>query len=185
MSRLPSTGPSLQRYLRQQARTAQRQQQSSAFNLSGVTVTPDGLSIPNAVLLSLVVPAAFSSSVTNFGLSAGLNVLTSTTLTVPPGFTGAVILGTSRVFAMNNETTGDYVTSRLYMPLSTTPAATATLILNNGGSGTNHAPNSAVLTGLVAGDPVVLQLQAGTSTITIVADSQNVASIDGVVFWTR
>ena len=86
---------------------------------------------------------------------------------------------------MNNETTGDYVTSRLYVPLGTTPAATATLILDSGGSGTNHAPNSVVLTGLSGGDSVVLQLQAGTSTITIVADSQNVASIDGVVLWTR
>ena len=43
MSRLPSTGPSLQRYLRQQARAAQRQQQSSAFNLSGTSVTAEGV----------------------------------------------------------------------------------------------------------------------------------------------
>jgi hypothetical protein len=41
MSKLPSTGPSLQRYLRQQARTAQRQQQSSAFNLSGTSVVAE------------------------------------------------------------------------------------------------------------------------------------------------
>jgi len=185
MSKLPTLRPSLLDYLTEQKRNAKRQANSSAFNRSGVTVTPDGLSIPNDVLVSPIVPDAFSSAVTNFGLSAGLNTLTSVTLIVPTGFTGAVVLGTSRVFAYNNESLGDYVTSRLYMPLSTTPVATATLILNNGDSGTNHAPNSAVLTGLAAGDPVVLQLQAGTSTITIVADSQNVASIDGVVLWTR
>ena len=43
MSRLPSTGPSLQRYLRQQARTAQRLQQSSAFARSGTSVTAEGV----------------------------------------------------------------------------------------------------------------------------------------------
>jgi hypothetical protein len=41
LSKLPSTGPSLQRYLRQQARAAQRQQQSSAFNLSGTSVVAE------------------------------------------------------------------------------------------------------------------------------------------------
>jgi len=43
MSRLPSTGPSLQRYLRQQARAAQRQQQSSAFARSGMSVSAEGI----------------------------------------------------------------------------------------------------------------------------------------------
>jgi len=43
MSKLPSTGPSLQRYLRQQARTAQRQQQSSSFNRSGLSPTAEGV----------------------------------------------------------------------------------------------------------------------------------------------
>ena len=43
MSKLPSTGPSLQRYLRQQAHTAQRQQQSSAFARSGTSVTAEGV----------------------------------------------------------------------------------------------------------------------------------------------
>ena len=149
---------------------------SGAAGLESVTVGP--VTAPPA-------SARFSALVTNFGLSAGLNVLTSTTLTVPPGFTGAVILGTSRVFAYNNMPLGDYLSSRLYVPLSTTPPVTATLILPNGDCGTNHAPNSAVLTGLVAGDSIVLQLQAGTSTDTWTADSQNVASIDGIVIWTR
>ena len=43
MSRLPSTGPSLQRWLRQQERKAQRQQQSSAFARSGTSVTAEGV----------------------------------------------------------------------------------------------------------------------------------------------
>ena len=43
MSKLPSTGPSLQRWLRQQERKAQRQQQSSAFARSGTSVTAEGV----------------------------------------------------------------------------------------------------------------------------------------------
>ena len=100
MSRLPSTGPSLRRYLRQQARAAQRQQQSSAFNLSGTSVVAedvtevDGtlnvvgnlnvsgpavitgtLSLPagiidNAALANPVVPQGVFGSVSNFALTA-------------------------------------------------------------------------------------------------------------------
>ena len=43
MSKLPSTGPSLQRWLRQQERKAQRQQQSSAFARSGTSVSAEGV----------------------------------------------------------------------------------------------------------------------------------------------
>ena len=44
MSRLPETGPSLTRWLRQQERNAQRQANSSAFNRSGISITAEGVS---------------------------------------------------------------------------------------------------------------------------------------------
>ena len=43
MSRLPETGPSLSRWLRQQERKAQRQQNSSAFARSGTKVVAEGV----------------------------------------------------------------------------------------------------------------------------------------------
>ena len=52
MSRLPSTGPSLQRYLRQQARTALRMRNSSAFARSGTSVSAEGVVTVDGMLTS-------------------------------------------------------------------------------------------------------------------------------------
>jgi len=135
MSRLPSTGPSLQRYLRQQARTAQRQQQSSAFNLSGTSVVAedvtevDGslnvvgslnvsgpavitgtLSLPagiidNAALASPVVPQAVYFS-DSHTLIAASAIVSTATFTVPAGFTSAIVSVAVQANGVNQNTTG-------------------------------------------------------------------------------
>jgi len=88
MSRLPSTGPSLQRYLRQQARTAQRQQQSSAFALSGTSVTAEGVVTVDGELdingpLAVHGTAAFDGNTT-----IGGNAAITGTLSLPAGIIG-------------------------------------------------------------------------------------------------
>jgi len=136
MSRLPSTGPSLQRYLRQQARTAQRQQQSSAFNLSGTSVVAENVtevdgtlnvvgnlnvSGPAVITGTLSLPAGIINndalanptmgqkvyaSAQNFAPSTTLTTVLTTTITVPAGFTTADVDVIARVYAINPNTTG-------------------------------------------------------------------------------
>ena len=191
MSRLPSTGPSLQRYLRQQARTAQRQQQSSAFNLSGVTVTTDGLSIPNDVLVSPVVPQSIYASVSNFALTTTPTTLQTTTITVPAGMTSSVVTVMARVFAINPNTTGgpagtglDYLfchptvgaVSGAEMPLVATGSQ---------GSAMNVSPLSTVLTGLTGGGTFTITVNASTDYLSWSAYTNNVAEISGNILWFR
>ena len=85
MSRLPSTGPSLQRYLRQQARAAQRQQQSSAFNLSGTSVVAADVTEVDGTLN--VVGNLDVSGTANFdgNTTIGGNAAITGTLSLPSG----------------------------------------------------------------------------------------------------
>ena len=85
MSRLPSTGPSLQRYLRQQARAAQRQQQSSAFNLSGTSVVAADVTEVDGTLN--VVGDLDVSGTANFdgNTTIGGNAAITGTLSLPSG----------------------------------------------------------------------------------------------------
>ena len=139
MSRLPSTGPSLRRYLRQQARTAQRQQQSSAFNLSGTSVVApdvtevDGtlnvvgnlnvsgpaaitgtLSLPagiidNAALASPVQVGSASASVTNFATTATNADIATASITVPTGFTQALVFANAIGGVWNSNAVFEYI----------------------------------------------------------------------------
>jgi len=85
VSRLPETGPSLSRWLRQQERLAQRQASSSAFARSGITVTSEGVTTvtgtltlqPSTITETELAPAAVTApaladgSVTAPALGAG------------------------------------------------------------------------------------------------------------------
>ena len=85
MSRLPSTGPSLQRWLRQQERKAQRQQQSSAFARSGTSVTAENVTEVDGTLnvvgnLDVTGTANFDGNTT-----IGGNAAITGTLSLPSG----------------------------------------------------------------------------------------------------
>ena len=85
MSRLPETGPSLTRWLRQQERNAQRQANSSSFARSGITPTGEGVSTVTGTLTlqpatitatelalaAVTAPALADGSVTAPALGAG------------------------------------------------------------------------------------------------------------------
>ena len=196
MSRLPSTGPSLQRYLRQQARTAQRQQQSSAFNLSGVTVTPDGLSIPNDVLVSPVMPQGVFTSVSNFALTGRnpvtvADVISTTTITVPAGMTSAVVSVISRVFAINSNTTGgintfggDYFFAQTGIA-GFLDAALPKVVDGSGSSDIAVSPFAEVLTGLTPGGTFTITIGACSDYLNWPAFPNNLATVSGNILWLR
>ena len=196
MGRLPSTGPSLQHYLRQQARAAQRQQQSSAFNLSGVTVTPDGLSIPNDVLVSPVVPQGVFASVSNFALTARnpvtvADVISTTTITVPAGFTSAVVTVISRVFAINPNSTGGPAGTGLDYFFAQTgiagflDAPLPVVVTGSQSSDTAISPFTKVLTGLTPGGTFTITIGACSDYLNWYAFTNNLATVSGNILWFR
>jgi len=244
MSRLPSTGPSLQRWLRQQERKAQRQQQSSAFARSGTTVVAedvtevdgtldvvgalivdgtetvngplavhgtaafDGdttiggnaaitgtLSLPagiigNDALTSPVVPQAVYFNASNFSLNTSPAVKASQTITVPAGFTSAVVSVTARIYAANPNTTGgmgpggDYLYGKATID-GADCIALPVIVLGSGSSGVSVSSFSVVKTGLTPGGTFVISAVGITAYLTWAAYTTNVAEVSGFIQWFR
>ena len=238
MSRLPSTGPSLQRWLRQQERKAQRQQQSSAFNRSGTSVTAEGvttvdgeldvvgnldvtgtaafdgnttiggnaaitgtLSLPagiigNDALTSPVVPQSVFGSITNFALTARnpvttADVIKTVTITVPAGMTSAVISVISRVFAINNNTTGGINTFGADYFFAQTgiagflDTALPKVVDGSGSSDIAISPFAKVLTGLTPGGTFTVTIGACSDYLNWAASASNLATVSGNILWFR
>lgn len=241
MGRLPSTGPSLRRHLRQQTRQAQRQQQSSAFNRSGTSVTAedvtevegtlnvvgalvidgtetvngplvvhgaatlDGtttiggnasivgtLSLPagiigNDALTSPVTPQAVSANVTNFGVPVAETIILTETITIPAGFTSAVVSMTGRVFAYNPNSLVSYY-EYLYARTkigSLSGYAFPLEVAGTNGSGINVSTYAAVLTGLTGGNTFTITVRAWTGDRAWGAVAQNAADVHGSILWFR
>ena len=234
MSRLPETGPSLTRWLRQQERLAGRQANSSSFARSGMSVSAEGVvtvagaqqsadfdgdlaagdagtkgwalnaaraafgalflrpgSIENDSLTSPVTAQYVFDSLTNFALTTTFHSIRAKTITVPAGFTSAVVSVTARVMAINPNTTGgsngagaDYLYAGTNidgfngnaLPLS---------IGGSGGSSINVAPFSTTLTGLTAGSTFTITIDAGTAFLGWAANASNVGEVSGHILWFR
>jgi hypothetical protein len=138
MSKLPETGPSLLRHLRQQQRQMVRQVNSSSYNRSGTSVTAEGvtevdgtlnvvgnlnvsgpavitgtLSLPAGIIdnAALANPTAFGANGTsafNFALSTTAADKASMTVPIPAGFTRALVHATVNASVENTSAVYDY-----------------------------------------------------------------------------
>jgi hypothetical protein len=214
MSKLPQI-QTLTSYLRDERRLAQRQQQSSAFNLSGTSVTAAGettvdgkltvtgamvvggtLSLPagiidNAALASPVMPQDIFFSAFNFALSTTSTVKASATITVPAGFTSAVVSVVSRVFAYNPNTTGgiggiggDYL-GGVSVIAGASGNDLQSVVLGSGSSGVLVSPYTDVLSGLTPGGTFVLSVKAHSGFLAWSTTTGNTAEMSGTILWFR
>jgi len=218
MSKLPSTGPSLQRYLRQQARSAERLVNSSAFARSGTAVTAEGvttvdgeldvagtlnvtgntviggtLSLPNgivdnAALANPVIPQAVSFSGAG-SLTTAYSTATSVTVTVPAGFTSAVVTASGSVVGNNPGTTGgadtvggDFLGCRLAINGVEHGSNVPGFAQGGGGWGVGLCSASEVLPGLTPGGTFTLSMVAGTSYFSWGSGS---TWVNGTILWFR
>jgi len=111
MSRLPETGPSLLRRIRQNERAAQRQQQSSAFALSGTSVVAENMTEVDGTLnvvgnLAVTGPASLSGDTT-----IGGNAAITGTLSLPSGIIDDAALANPTAFGANGATAGAFALS--------------------------------------------------------------------------
>ena len=245
MSKLPSTGPSLQRYLRQQARTAQRMQNSSAFARSGTAVSAEGvvtvdgeldvtgdlvvdgsetvngplavhgtaafdgnttiggnaaitgtLSLPagivdNAALANPVVSQAIYATTNTYVVTTTETTRASVTVTVPAGFTAAVVNVMGRVDGRNGNSTGgwdgaggDLLHSRAV--IAGVPGLDMDLsVLGSGDHAVSVMPLATVLTGLTPGGTFILAANVWSEYQNWPAHAKNIAEISGTVTWYR
>jgi hypothetical protein len=167
----------------------------SNLALTGTLSLPAGI-IGNDALTSPVVPQSVFGSVSNFALTARhpvttADVISTTTITVPAGVTSAVVTVLSRVFAINNNSTGgtngagsDY----LYAQTGIAGFLDTCLPLSTGGSGgsnINISPFAKVLTGLTPGGTFTITIGACSDYLNWAASASNLATVSGNILWFR
>lgn len=187
MSRLPETGPSLMRHLRQQTRQIERQVNSSAFNRSGISVTGEGVSTVDGSLIlqpgsitdtDLANPAvrqAVYLTTTAFAPAATWAEVAGVDLTVPADATRLLVTATAWCFAVNNSAAADDLHTRVSLGLVVgqeylTPLAVAAYNTISAGLAT-------LAEGLVPGATVRLFASAKTTTGTFTTNVANTATL--------
>lgn len=108
----------------------------------------------------------------------------SMTVTVPAGFTTAVVYVTSRVYGINSTAGVDYLFSRtringVYGDSVPYPAT------GSGGSTVSLDPSSWKIDGLAGGDTFVIDVQAWTAFANWGANAANRGNVNGIVNWYR
>ena len=215
MSKLPTTALTLSRHLRQQQRQMVRLADTSAFALSGTSVTAEGvvtvdgeldvtgamvvggtLSLPagivgNDALTSPVVPQAVYLQVSNFALTTSEVTLASSVITVPAGFTSAIVTLIGQVRCYNLHSTGgsngaggDYVLSQPFAG-SHYGNALGAILLGSGGDSYDITPLTAILTGLTGGGTFTVGIQGASYYVDMAANTYNSAVLSGNILWLR
>lgn len=141
-------------------------------------------SVENDALASPVKPQGIYTVAQNFALATTDVAVTSQTITVPAGFTSAVISVVGRVYATNPNAAYDYLV--IVSKISGTGGANLPLLVGaSGGSGINVSPYSRVLTGLTSGGTFVVEVRAYVSIANWAANAQNTAELSGTIHWFR
>lgn len=162
---------------------------AGTLDVTGDTVIGGTLSLPNgivdnAALASPVKPQAVYFSAQGFALSTGGATLASSTITVPAGFTSAVVSVAGRVFATNPTVGADYLSAvaridgleGYWLPL---------LVGGSGGSNINVSPYSRVLSGLTGGGTFVLAVLGSVTYANWAYNGGNTAEVSGSILWFR
>ena len=193
MSRLPSTGPSLARYLRQQARQAQRQAQSSSLTSSGLSVTAAGVttvvgalalppgSVTDAALANPTVLQAVYMTATNFALAVAWGEVVGVDLIVPPRMSRLLLTATAWVYAVNNTAGADDAHVRVSLGLVDGQSLVTPLPVS--GYGTISAGLATLASALTVGSTIRLFVAAKTTTGTFTADPANTTCLSAALTW--
>lgn len=162
----------------------------SDLAITGTLSLPAGI-IGNDALTSPVVPQSVYGYVSNFAITTTGTTIRTITITVPVGFTSAVVSVTGRVFGVNPNTTGgsngagaDYLYGVAKIDgLSST--ALALPVGGNNGSGINVSPYSTILTGLTSGATFTITLNVQSYFASWGTIANNTADVSGSILWFR
>jgi hypothetical protein len=143
--------------------------------------------IDNDALVSPVRPAAMHQSVSNFGLATGDNVMKAAdSLTVPAGFSSALVTAHAMVSAYNN---GGAAWDALYCFANivgdTEEGWSSLTDVSASRMGSAVNTSTALLTGLTPGDAITVEVKSSTGSTNWSSYGGNVANIDATVLWLR
>ena len=119
---------------------------------------------------------------TNFAVSTTPAAVASTTITVPAGFTTALVFSSAHVFAYNPTASGEY----LYIGSEIAPTTPAFIPTEVGPTSwaTAHGSSSRIVTGLSGGTIGVAAI-AHSNTAAWAAQTANIATIDAIALFIR
>ena len=155
---------------------------NGALTITGTLDLPAG-SVPNAALANPIETATASNGVTNYAIDTTATLRASVMLTVPAGFTRAVIISNAVAAGTNSGTTADYLyVSAVVQSVNggelytSTPAGTAASLTS---------PFTPTLEGLSGGDTITVGVATRAGTATWAADPSNQASISATAIFLK
>jgi hypothetical protein len=162
-----------------QAEIAASQRNGIGVPLNGALGTLD-----NMALSSPIVPQAIYNITTGFALAAAGGNIVTYPVTVPAGFTTAIVTVTAEVYAINTRAVTD--TFGVRPTINTAfPSATASRPIVAGGYDTVVAPFNLILNGLTPGGTFNIYIYALSGTANWASNISNEADLIGLILWQR
>jgi len=189
-SQIPAGEDFAQRQIKDLQRELRELGPSIAKSFAPVIADLTAKQVALELLISQVVkPQSIYSSASNFALTTTPTTLKTVTITVPAGFTSAVVTVLARVFAINPNTTGGPAGTGLdylfcHPTVGAVPGVEMPLVATGSqGSAMNLSPLSTVLTGLTPGGTFTVTVNASTDYLSWSAFTNNIAEISGNILW--
>ena len=164
---------------------------SGAAAITGTLSLPAGI-IDNAALANPISASAANPAATGFGLTTSWAILATIDMTVPAGFTVALIHLTGGVFCFNPNATGGADgtgTDAWNVSVATSPGYGSYVYMQgvsgNGGFASAHADVAFRLAGLTPGTVIAVRVWGCSSYQTIAANASNHASASASMLWLR
>lgn len=163
-----------------------------SLDVTGNTIIGGTLSLPNGIinndaLNAPVSPANAHADATNFSLTTTYHTVATATITVPTGYSRALVMAVGQVSATNSTTSPDYFYIGLKINGASVPGWAAQQDCPSSASwestGSASSCGTAVLTGLSGSFTIVLQ--AATAFYGWAASSANTANIDATMLFLR
>ena len=182
----------IERWIREALPSVARSIQPTVDRLDAAdTAIEANLASINSLLTQVVKSQDIFFSAFNFALSTTSTVKASQTVTVPAGFTSAVVSVVSRVFAYNPNTTGgiggiggDYL-GGVSVIAGASGNDLQSVVLGSGSSGVLVSPYTDVLSGLTPGGTFVLSVKAHSGFLAWSAQTGNTAEMSGTILWLK
>lgn len=155
--------------------------------ISGTLSLPAGI-INNDALANPLDFSADSADSSNFALSVAGAPVASKTITVPAGFTKAVVQGFGIIQAFNTTATLEYLYAKVSISWPGESNASRWLLTPltpNNGSGSLSVNNQVEIPGLTPGQQIVVSIMASSAFAALPAAGLNEAAINCLVIWAR
>jgi hypothetical protein len=163
---------------------------TSGWKFNGTSLEANTGVIGNGALANPISAISAHASADTFSLATGSNVAKATaTITVPSGFSKALVQAFSAISAVNPTASLDtlYVGCRINNPAGVDQNTGWSMAQAVAAStqGSVAESSTALITGLTAGQTFTVQTTASTGSAAWSASGSNVANIDATIIWLR